>query len=159
MRGSMKDGSAVTGIILVTHGMWGQALREAAEVFLGPQARVCFVPLDLDDSPEGLTEKLETALTQLGEGTPVLFLVDLRGGTPWNTVAVLTRRKKLQCVSGLNLPMLLEVLVKRDEVPPEALADVATAAGRDGVVNLIELLRQAANTKKASNPEQEEKQA
>ena len=151
--------SALTSIVLVTHGTWGQALREAAEVFLGPQEAMCFVPLGLDESPEGLTEKLETALAQLGDGAPVLFLVDLRGGTPWNTVAVLTRRKKLQCVSGLSLPMLLEVLVKRDEVPPEALAGVAVAAGREGVVDLMDLLRQAANTKQAVNSEQEERQA
>jgi PTS system mannose-specific IIA component len=155
----MTGQTALTPIILVTHGTWGQFLQEAAEVFLGPQERVCFVPLDLDDSPEALTEKLETALTQLGEGARALFLVDLRGGTPWNTVAVLTRRKKLQCVSGLNLPMLLEVLVKRDEVPPEALAGVAVMAGREGVVNLTDLLCQAASTNKTLNSEQEERLA
>lgn len=155
----MAEQSALTSIVLVTHGTWGEALREAAEVFLGQQEAVCFVPLCLDESPEGLTGKLETALAQLGDGAPVLFLVDLRGGTPWNTVAVLTRKKKLQCVSGLNLPMLLEVLVKRDEVPPEALAGVAVAAGREGVVDLMDLLRQAANTNAALNSEQEERQA
>jgi len=155
----MAEQTALPSIVLVTHGTWGQALRAAAEIFLGPQERVSFVPLDLDDSPEGLTEKLERALMQLSEGAPALFLVDLRGGTPWNTVAALTRKKKLQCVSGLNLPMLLEVLVKRDEVTPEALADVATAAGREGVVNLMELLRQTARARKVSNSGQEERQA
>lgn len=152
----MDKQSTPIAVILVTHGTWGQALREVAEAFLGPQQRLTFVPLHLDESSEGLTDKLEQALSEVATDGQALFLVDLRGGTPWNTVAVLTRRKNLQCVSGLNLPMLLEVLVKRDETTMVQLADTATDAGRQGVANLATLLAELAANKKACTDIREE---
>jgi len=147
----MDDQIELTPIVLVTHGNWGQALLETAEMFLGPQEGLAFVPLNLDESPEGFVEKLEGVLAKIGGDCGVLFLVDLRGGTPWNIIAVLTRKRKLQCVSGLSLPMLLEVLPRRADLSSAELAEIATAAGREGVVNLATLLDGVATAKRASD--------
>jgi PTS system mannose-specific IIA component len=137
----MEDQIELTPIIVVTHGAWGQTLLETGEAFLGPQEKLAFVPLNLDESPEGFVEKLEHVLAGIAGDREVLFLVDLRGGTPWNIIAVLTRKRKLQCVAGLSLPMLLEVLTRRSGLSVTELAEVAAVAGREGVVNLAAVLR------------------
>lgn len=136
-----------TPVVLVTHGDWGQALLDAATFFMGPQENVIFVPLSLEESPESLAEKLRTTIRDLPT-EEALFLVDLRGGTPWNVVAVLSRQTNSYCVSGLNLPMLLEVFCQRGGVSPAKLAEIATTAGKDGVVNLHTLLEQVRASKR-----------
>jgi PTS system mannose-specific IIA component len=151
----MEDQIELAPIILVTHGTWGQALLETTEIFLGPQENLACVPLNLDESPEGFVEKLERVLDQIAGDREVLFLVDLRGGTPWNIIAVLTRRRKLQCVAGLSLPMLLEVLPRRAGLSVAELAEIAAAAGREGVINLATVLSGVASTKRSDVTQEE----
>ena len=131
-------------------------MLETAEMFLGPQERLAFVPLSLDESPEGFVEKLEGVLCTIAGDREVLFLVDLRGGTPWNVIAVLTRRRKLQCVAGLSLPMLLETLPRRAGLSAAELAEIAAVAGREGVINLATLLSRVAGNQRALDVIQEE---
>lgn len=63
----------------------------------------------------------------------MLVLVDLPGGTPANRAKLLAaRREGMRIVTGLNLPMVLEVLVRNGDV--DELAGRALSAGRDGVL-------------------------
>jgi mannose/fructose-specific phosphotransferase system component IIA len=77
-------------------------------------------------------------LSLAGDAAGVLVLADLHGGSPFNAVRTLTAgHPRIQLVSGLNLPMLLEVLLHTTDDVTE-LAGVARAAGRDGVVDVLE---------------------
>lgn len=152
----MEDQIELAPIVVVTHGTWGQALLETSEIFLGPQEKLVFVPLNLDESPEGFVEKIEHVLAEIADDREVLFLVDLRGGTPWNIIAVLTRKRKLQCVAGLSLPMLLEVLPRRAGLSAAELAEIAAEAGREGVINLATVLHGVAGNQRTADVIQEE---
>ena len=59
------------------------------------------------------------------------FLVDLFGGSPYNAAArVAAKRPQDDIVTGVNLPMLLEVLDAKDDAKSaEALADIAKEVG------------------------------
>ena len=46
--------------------------------------------------------------------------------------------KKIRCVTGLNLPMLIEVVSDRDEQDLPHLEETALAAGGKGMVSLAE---------------------
>jgi PTS system mannose-specific IIA component len=122
-------------IILAGHGRLPSGVGEAAEMILGPQSRLKVCELSPRDSPEEFGARV-LALAGAAEG--VLVLADLHGGSPFNAVRTLAAgHSRLQLVSGLNLPMLLEVLLHTtDDVT--ALAGVARAAGRDGVVDVLE---------------------
>ncbi|WP_376770838.1 PTS sugar transporter subunit IIA, partial [Lentzea indica] len=55
------------------------------------------------------------------------------GGTPANAAKLLAaRRGGIRIVTGLNLPMLLEVLVRGGDL--DELAELAQSAGRGGVL-------------------------
>ncbi|MDQ7809533.1 PTS mannose transporter subunit IIAB [Amycolatopsis sp. A133] len=122
-------------IILAGHGRLPSGVGEAAEMILGPQSRLKVCELSPRDSPEEFGARL-LALT--GDAGGVLVLADLHGGSPFNAVRTLAAaHPHLQLVSGLNLPMLLEVLLHTTDDVTE-LAGVARAAGRDGVVDVLE---------------------
>ncbi|WIY03091.1 PTS mannose transporter subunit IIAB [Amycolatopsis mongoliensis] len=122
-------------IVLAGHGRLPSGVGEAAEMILGPQSRLKVCELSPHDSPEEFGVRL---LTLLGGATEALVLADLHGGSPFNAVRALAAvHPRLQLVSGLNLPMLLEVLLHTTDDVTE-LAGVARAAGRDGVVDVLE---------------------
>ncbi|NBH10454.1 PTS mannose transporter subunit IIAB [Amycolatopsis sp. SID8362] len=122
-------------IILAGHGRLPSGVGEAAEMILGPQSRLKVCELSPRDSPEEFGARV---LALAGDAEGVLVLADLHGGSPFNAVRKLAAgHPRIQLVSGLNLPMLLEVLLHTTGDVAE-LAGVARAAGRDGVVDVLE---------------------
>lgn len=129
-------------IVIVSHGEMGRALVESAEMIAGPLEAISTLSLAPDENLDTLGEKLARHLATLGE-QPVLLLTDLFGGTPCNVTAQAVARANVESVSGVNLPMLLEVAVAgREQVASAAeLASLAEVAGREAIKNLREVLQ------------------
>jgi PTS system mannose-specific IIA component len=127
-------------VVVLSHGPLGEALIRATEMIAGPQERLFSVPLLPEESPEGFADKLAAALQGM-EGQETLVLIDLFGGTPSNVAASrLLRRPNVECVTGANLPMLLEVVMSRADGSLRELAETATRAGQESIRNLGALL-------------------
>jgi mannose/fructose/sorbose-specific phosphotransferase system IIA component len=127
-------------VVLVSHGELGDALIRAAEMIAGPAERVFSVPLLPSESPESFGHKLAIALRQI-EGEETLILIDLCGGTPYNVAARRVLQGNVECVTGVNLPMLLELLMSRDDASLPDLAEAIARAGQEAVKNLGPLLK------------------
>lgn len=126
-------------IVLVSHGNLGDALIQAAEMIAGPTERIFSVPLLSGESPEGFGDKLAAALEEI-EGEETLVLIDLFGGTPYNVAARQVLKDNVECVTGANLPMLLELVMSRDDAALPELAEAIAQAGQESVKNLGPML-------------------
>ena len=95
---------AKLNIIVGTHGHFGEELVKSAELITGKMEGVRTLSLlpDMKNAEEVLstTEK------------PYVVLVDLFGGTPCNVLTVLSKKYNYDIVSGVNLPMLIDLYVK-----------------------------------------------
>ena len=127
-------------IVIVSHANLGDALIRAAEMITGPAESLYSVPLLPDDSPESFGEKLETVLQDV-KGQETLILIDLFGGTPYNVAARQVLKEHVECVTGANLPMLLELVMSRDDATLSQLAEDIAQAGQESVKNLRPMLR------------------
>ena len=127
-------------IVLVSHGELGDALIQATEMIAGPTERLFSVPLLPGESPEGFGEKLNAALQEIA-GEETLVLIDLFGGTPYNVAARQVIEENVECVTGANLPMLLELVMSRDDATLSELAEEIARAGQESVKNLGPMLR------------------
>ncbi|MNP81427.1 PTS system mannose-specific EIIAB component [compost metagenome] len=64
----------------------------------------------------------------------MLFLVDLFGGSPYNAASrIAAETENTDIVSGVNLPMLVDVLVGRESEPLSRLGELAIAAGQNSM--------------------------
>ncbi len=129
-------------IVVATHGDLARALLGAIESIAGPQQDIVCLGLAAGESPGVFEARLIAALAS---DAPALVLVDFLGGTPWNAaLRVARQRERLRVVSGVNLPMLLEVaMLPRDDL--EQLTGAALDAGiRSIQVNPRSLAAQAA---------------
>jgi PTS system mannose-specific IIA component len=134
----------MVGLVLISHGQMGHYLLESAELIAGTQEQVATVSLVPEDSPESFQAKMLSAIQSIDTDKGLLVLSDLCGGTPWNCTAVLSRDEELECLTGMNLPMLLEILMIRPTgVSVRELADIGEAAGRAGIVRLSRMLEDA----------------
>ena len=128
----------MVNIVIVSHGDLGDALLRTTEMIAGPTERLFSVSLLPDESPEGLEDKLSTVLREI-EDEETLVLVDMPGGTPYSVVAPHVSQANVECVTGVNLPMLLELVTSRDGALAK-LADVATRAGQETIKNVGPML-------------------
>lgn len=127
-------------ILIVSHGNLGQALIEAAEMIVGPIEGLSAVALLPGEAPEGFDAKLDAAFEAIA-GEETLILIDLFGGTPYNVVARRVIEDYVECLTGANLPMLLELVMARDGASLPDLAQEIAQAGQESVKNLGPMLK------------------
>jgi PTS system mannose-specific IIA component len=129
------------GIVIVTHGKLGQAMLQTAEMIVGHQRNVHAVALDPDTNLDWLQGEIEKVVRLSDEGQGVLIMVDLFGGTPANAAAASMRWPQYECLCGVNLPMLLEALLAREQVPLHELSARIESMACQSIVNLKAVLQ------------------
>lgn len=128
-------------IIIGTHGQAAEQLLKTAEMVLGAQSNVAFIDFVPGENAETLIDKYQAIVQTLDTQEGVLFLVDVWGGSPFNAASrVAHSEEHYEVVTGVNVPMLAETFMARDDNPTlEALTRVALESGRQGVKALKSL--------------------
>jgi mannose PTS system EIIA component len=130
------------GVLIVTHGELGTALLSTLRMIVGETEGILSVPLLARDSGENLRLKIEKALGQLDPGgRGALILVDMLGGTPFNVGIQLATERNVKVITGVNLPMMVQVISRREDTDLEALCLDIGKTTREGVVTSVELLK------------------
>lgn len=112
-------------VLLCTHGKFGEELKRSAEMIAGTLDRVKVFSLFPGMTPEELSDKIRTELDSCAAG---ICLVDIAGGTPFNVTARLAAEYPVAVITGVNLPMLIEVHDGMDEMEYDELARFAVEA-------------------------------
>ena len=128
------------GVLLVTHGNFSEAIIKSMELVFGRQEKLEALTLNHGDDVEELTRQVKERAKELDDGEGVLVLVDLLGGSPCNVTASCLKQEGLECVTGLNLPMLISVLEEREDGTLRSMPKVAMVAGKTGIVNVKQLI-------------------
>ncbi len=130
----------MVGMLIVTHGRLGEGLLDAMQMIAGPQEKVDFVSLKEGDSIDELKERILNAVKMLDDGSGVLVFVDMFGASPSNAAAYLLN-ENVEVITGVNLPMLLEIVSFRESSSLQELSANAMTAGVESIKNLTQLLR------------------
>lgn len=122
-------------VVVACHGRFAGELVQSAAMVFGEAEGVHAVSFLPGEGPEDLIRRYEAIIAETGCGEDVLFLVDLFGGSPYNAASrVVAERERADVLSGVNLPMLLEILDSRDEKSTVAgLVQSAYAAAGEGM--------------------------
>ena len=136
----MKGAGILTtkNILVLTHGKFGEELIKSAEMIVGTLENVSALSLTPDMSAEEFRTKTESYLEEIDN--EVICLVDLFGGTPSNTIMYLSQKYDMTIVTGINLPMLLEVYMNLDMNTSEELAEIALETVIESGKNVSKLL-------------------
>ncbi len=126
----------MVGILIIAHGTLGETLIQCASHVIGARpVRVQSVAVSGRGDPDALLRQAQTAINEVDDGSGVLVLTDMMGGTPSNVAARTVVPGHVEAVAGLNLPMLIRALNYRNQ-PLENAAYKAVSGGREGVSEL-----------------------
>lgn len=127
-------------IILVTHGPMATSIIESAEMLVGKSEKLVGITLQLSDNFEEFQQRIFAQVRQLDEGSGVMILVDLLGGSPYNATAKVLSQENIECLTGLNLSMLLTALDQREYCDLKQLAKECKEAAITNIVDVRENL-------------------
>ena len=115
-------------ILVLTHGNAGEALVKSAEMIISTLENVQAFSLLPGMSPEEFIEIVKAHLDTLRKG--VLILTDLFGGTPFNVAMALSKNYDINVVSGVNIAMIIEGDLLRNNLSGRELAEAVQKVGR-----------------------------
>ncbi len=126
------------GILLITHGSFGEALvQNACHVLNKRPGQLHQLGVAAQDDPLDLLPLARRMLDLVDDGQGALVLTDVFGATPSNLAAKLLEPGRVEGLAGVNLPMLLRALTYRDK-GMEILLQRTRDGGRDGVINMLD---------------------
>lgn len=131
----------IPGIVLCSHGSLSEGMLSAVQMIYGECPNMAAIGLEVSDNVAEWGKELGV-LTKLFPGGTII-LIDLYGGTPCSQ-CLLQTVKELKCgrpicaIAGLNLGMVLELLVLREQVEIDQITAVALEAGKKAVVDCFE---------------------
>jgi len=104
------------GIVIVTHKQLGDALIGAAEFIIGrrPEA-IESVSIDLSENADKLRAKITKGIKTVKDEDGVLILTDMFGGTPSNLSYSFLEEGRVEVLSGVNLPILIQAVSLREK--------------------------------------------
>ena len=131
------------GLVLVTHGGLATEFRVAMEHVVGPQEAIETVCIGPDDDMEARRADIAAAVARVDDGSGVILLTDLFGGTPSNLAISLLEAGRIEVIAGVNLPMLIRLESARRNMSVTQAVAAAREAGRKYISVASELLGDA----------------
>ncbi|MBL8430175.1 MAG: PTS fructose transporter subunit IIA [Dechloromonas sp.] len=126
------------GILLITHGSYGEALIQNVSHMLNKRPlQVMQLGLTSQDDPLDMLPIAREMLALVDKGDGALILTDVFGASPANLALKLLERGRVEGLAGVNMPMLLRALTYRDRDMATLLVR-ARDGGRDGILNMLD---------------------
>ena len=131
----------MVGILLMTHAPLGEAFIAAvAHVFRGPTERFEAIDVTADQDLGEVNELARQAIDRLDDGSGVLVITDIKGGTPANCCNKLADAGRVEVIAGISLPMLLRAITyRRDSL--DVVVEMALAGAQSGAVRVDNRIR------------------
>ena len=131
----------MVGILLLTHAPLGQAFIAACDhVFRGPTERMEAIDVNADQDLAEVQAQALAAIARLDDGSGVLVITDVKGGTPANCCNKLSDAGRVEVIAGISLPMLLRAITyRRDSL--DVVVEMALAGAQSGAVRVDNRIR------------------
>ena len=109
-------------VLLVSHGELSKSLIDSTEMLVGETDGLDYL---IFDKNMGIDELKDSFIKYLDENEEeLLIFTDIKGGTPFNVASILTNdMDKVNIFYGMNLPMIVEAALYKDEFSMDELVE------------------------------------
>jgi PTS system mannose-specific IIA component len=135
----VSDTSFMIGILIVSHGAFGESLIHSASHVLGKRPLYLRqLGVTVHDDPDAILPVAQDLIRFLDQGRGVLVMTDIFGATPSNVAARLLVPGKVEGLAGVNLPMVIRALTYREREATDLakLLEKSLSGAVEGVVRM-----------------------
>ncbi len=128
------------GVVIVTHYRLGEEFLQALRLIVPEGPRFYAVSIDPKQSVEEMRTAIQQALGDADQGEGVLVLTDMFGGTPSNISLPFLEERRVEVVTGVNLPMLIKLATLSEKKSLDELAGFIKSYGQRNISVASEIL-------------------
>ena len=128
------------GILVISHGRLAEALISSVQFLVGHLKKVKGISIWPKDRREEIQNKIKKGIHEVDEGDGVIILTDILGGTPTNLSLSIFDDKRIEVVTGVNLPMLLTLSSYRTGKSLREIGKLVKTSGRRSIILAKEIL-------------------
>jgi mannose PTS system EIIA component len=118
------------GALVVSHGHLARELVAAAEMIVGEISYIQAVSIGWHDDVNDARKEIEKAIDDVNQGSGIIILTDMFGGTPSNIAFSFHEPGKVDVVTGVNLPMIIKIASQKEGETVETLAKATRDQGQ-----------------------------
>ena len=138
----------MVGLVLATHFGLGKELLNAVKSIAGEIEFVQVVSVDLEKEVEEAKKEILLAIKKVNGGDGVLILTDMFGGTPSNLSLSFLEEGKVEVLTGVNLPILINLINSRKDKNLAELAAHLQDSGKRSICRASEILEKKVDPNK-----------
>lgn len=128
-------------ILMAAHGKFAEGIKSSAELILGKQDNLYIINAYLDEIP--LEKKLDDFFKSIDfEKDTLLVLTDVFGGSVNQKIIGNYQVNNMKLISGMNLPLLLEMLMLNEEDVTDDRIRSIIDQSREQVMLVNDILKQ-----------------
>jgi len=127
-------------ILVISHGLFASGLINSVEMIIGKYEGILSCSLDAEEGVHGFKESLMRIFDEIStSNSKAIILCDLYCGCPYSSTveiaASILPEQNYRIVSGVNLPMMLELCLVNQQDPDnlELLFQTAISSGVNGI--------------------------
>jgi len=124
----------------VTHAGLAGALKSAAEMIVGSIDMCASVEVIPGEHADEIMARVVSAVEAVSADGAII-MTDLFGGTPSNMAMSFLKEGRIEVLTGVNLPMLIEFCSRRGRMSVADLASELLRSGREGIIVAGEFLK------------------
>jgi mannose PTS system EIIA component len=121
------------GALVVSHGHLARELVAAAEMIVGEISHIQAVSIGWHDDVNDARTEIERRIGEVDQGSGILILTDMFGGTPSNIAFSFHEPGKVDVVTGVNLPMIIKIANQKEGDTVESLARTVREQGQSSI--------------------------
>jgi mannose PTS system EIIA component len=129
------------GLLIISHCDLGKELLSAAKLIMGRLEAVEYISITQTTESSDMLRSISEKIKKLDSGQGVLVLTDMFGGTPSNLSLSFLEEKRVEVLTGVNLPMVVAAVQERDRLKLSELGEKAQQAGRKSIALAGKLLK------------------
>lgn len=126
--------------LITGHGTFSSGLKSSLDLILGRMDHVFVIDAYVDGNTSiesGINDFLNLSTDQ----DELLVFTDLMGGSITNQVLRYALRENVHVISGMNLPLLIEILMADENVPMDQIIESAIINARDQITYVNKLIQ------------------
>ncbi|MEN8181361.1 MAG: PTS sugar transporter subunit IIA [Myxococcota bacterium] len=128
------------GVVVITHYRLGHEFLQALRLIVPGARGFEAVSVEPAQGVEKMRQAIAEALSKVDQGEGVLVLTDMFGGTPSNIALSFLEERRVEVVTGMNLPMLIKLATLEEDRPLEELAGFIKSYGQRNISVASEIL-------------------
>jgi mannose/fructose/sorbose-specific phosphotransferase system IIA component len=130
---------AMRKFLITAHGRFASGIKSSLDIIIGENENVSVIDAYVDGN-KSIESELHEVVKNLRPEDELVIFSDLMGGSVTNQALRIALRENVHIVSGMNLPLLIDMIMAEADTPVSTIIENSIRVAREQVVYVNKLI-------------------